>query len=427
MPRLRASIAQETTKEGPVTETLPSTVASSSTKSRPPTTAFPDAIKKFFQQWVETRNNKALFDSAKRIRYRWILTTPEAPIQGTKEEKRVKFNERNDALKHFLLKDNQLYRKSLKAGQRERQVVCDYDAADVIERIHCELEHAGNNKTFQKVNELYYGVNKVMVEWFLKRCAVCLNHRKSNTRAPLEPIIASQVLERVQVDLVDMRSQRDGDMLWICHLKCHFSKFSVLYPMPNKKASTVAGCLETYITHVGIPDIVQCDNGTEFKGAALILLKNYGVKVINGRPRTPRTQGLVEQANGVMKDKLKKRIKATGNHRWSQHLLRVALAMNVQGHDSLPYNMTPYEVFFGRKYRQRPNSLVTVHEQQEINTHLFSDETIDTSCERNAFDLTLADVLRIHLEYEVDDETHETDSEREGEIDIAGQYISFSS
>ena len=49
------------------------------------------------------------------------------------------------------------------------------------------------------------------------------------------------------------------------------------------------------------------------KGAVIVLMARYGIKMINGRPRTPRTQGLVEQANGVMKDKLSKRIEATGN------------------------------------------------------------------------------------------------------------------
>lgn len=95
-------------------------------------------------------------------------------------------------------------------------------------------------------------------------------------------------------------------------------------------------CLERYINHVGVPDIVQCDNCNDFKKAALILLKNYWVNVIIGRPRTPGTQGLVQQANGVMKDKLKKQIEATGNPHWTHRLLRVALAMKIQGHDSLP-------------------------------------------------------------------------------------------
>ncbi len=84
--------------------------------------------------------------------------------------------------------------------------------------------------------------------------------------------------------------------------------------------------------------------------------------MINSRPRTPSTQKLVEQANKVKKDKLSKRIEATGNPNWSEHLVRVAIAMNTQGHSSLPYNVTQYQVFFGRKYRNRANSLTTVEE-----------------------------------------------------------------
>ena len=49
---------------------------------------------------------------------------------------------------------------------------------------------------------------------------------------------------------------------------------------------------------------MQADNGKEFKGAFLILLQKYGIQVVNGAPRSPQTQGLVEQANGVVENKL---------------------------------------------------------------------------------------------------------------------------
>ena len=52
------------------------------------------------------------------------------------------------------------------------------------------------------------------------------------------------------------------------------------------------------------PRIWQSDNGTEFKGAFWILLRRYGIKIINSRPRHPQLQGLVEQANGFVKNKL---------------------------------------------------------------------------------------------------------------------------
>ena len=192
--------------------------------------------------------------------------------------------------------------------------------------------------------------------------------------------------------------------------------------MPNKKASTVARCLEAYIVHVRILDIIQYDNSKEFKKAALILLKNYGIKVINGRPQTLCMQGLVEQANGVMKDKLKKHIKVTENLHWTQHLLQVALAMNIQGHNSLSYNMSPYEILFGRKYCHCPNSIAIIHEQQQLNIDSISDEIIDTSCEQNSINPTLADVLQIYLEYELDNNIDQIDEEDKNRIDALDKY-----
>ena len=38
----------------------------------------------------------------------------------------------------------------------------------------------------------------------------------------------------------------------------------------------------------------------------LILLKRHGIKTIYGRPRTPRTQGMVKKGNLTVKDKLRK-------------------------------------------------------------------------------------------------------------------------
>ncbi len=41
-------------------------------------------------------------------------------MSGTKVERAVKFNERYDALNHFVLKDNELYRQIFKVGQPEK-------------------------------------------------------------------------------------------------------------------------------------------------------------------------------------------------------------------------------------------------------------------------------------------------------------------
>jgi transposase InsO family protein len=94
-----------------------------------------------------------------------------------------------------------------------------------------------------------------------------------------------------------MRHEPCGQYQWILHIKDHFNIGPIL-----------SSC--------GPPGSIQCDNGREFKGVLLLLLKRHGVKIINGRPRTPQTQGLVEQGNGTVKDRLRKWKSDNGSSDW---------------------------------------------------------------------------------------------------------------
>ncbi len=112
-----------------------------------------------------------------------------------------------------------------------------------------------------------------------------------------------------------------------------------------------------------------------------------------------------------MKDKLSKRIEATGNLDWSEHLVRLALAMNTQGHSSLRYNLTQYEVYFGLKYCNCANSLTTVEEAGFEPTR-FTDEWINVSVDKN---LSIIDeVMKKYVEHEACEEDEGEDGEEDG-------------
>ncbi len=112
------------------------------------------------------------------------------------------------------------------------------------------------------------------------------------------------VHERVQADLIDILTKPHGSYVLILHIKDHFSKQTLFHTLTSKKAFKIAYYVSLYVCHFGAPGIFQCDNGREFKGALLIFLKKHGIKLIIARPRTPRTQGLVEQANAIVKNKI---------------------------------------------------------------------------------------------------------------------------
>lgn len=106
---------------------------------------------------------------------------------------------------------------------------------------------------------------------------------------------------------------------WIAHLVCYMSKIRMLLALPNKEAVTVASAVNRWICIYGAMNILQSDNGSEFKGVCLELVKSFVIRVINGRPRTPRTQGLVEQANGTVKTRIKAWKRTHGSSHLSGH------------------------------------------------------------------------------------------------------------
>jgi hypothetical protein len=79
----------------------------------------------------------------------------------------------------------------------------------------------------------------------------------------------------------------------------------------------------------------------------LICLRRYGIRLINGRPRAPNVQGLVEQSNGVAEDKVMKWMHDHNTTLWHGGLPAVTMAMNAQRHTSL--GTSPWSVVFRQK------------------------------------------------------------------------------
>ena len=86
--------------------------------------------------------------------------------------------------------------------------------------------------------------------------------------------------------------------------------------------------MSEWIGAFGVPTIVQADNEKEFKGVLKLLLLSHSVKIKNGRPRTPRTQGLVEQANRTVKEKILAWKLENGLSGWAVGLPACVLAIN---------------------------------------------------------------------------------------------------
>ena len=88
----------------------------------------------------------------------------------------------------------------------------------------------------------------------------------------------------------------------------HWSKFHVLFPLARKSAAEVGLNLQNLVfSYLGTPRILHSDNGREFVNEIVSdVAKSWPGKVtiVNGRPRHPQSQGLVEQGNSTVEKML---------------------------------------------------------------------------------------------------------------------------
>ena len=179
---------------------------------------------------------------------------------------------------------------------KDHQVVVENEIFGVIEQEHLLSKHAGQDTTWISIRGTYYGISWAEVKYLIKQCSICHKKAANQSRGLLTLIISTELFECLQLDLIDFRHQPNAPYgslgpkyYWIMHLKDHFSKFTQLYPLQAKSSAEVAMRMSEWIGAFGLPTIVQADNGKEFKGVLKLLLLLHRVKIINGRPRTPRT------------------------------------------------------------------------------------------------------------------------------------------
>jgi hypothetical protein len=302
---------------------------------------FPNDVRIAFDEYINSTN----YINRERIEFNtWhqLHVYIEYPNLKTATQAQTRLKHR--ALADFELLDRKLYRRPTTGFPEPRYVVPESEAFDVIANEHLQLLHAGRDKVWSSLQQKYYGLKRGEAAFIIKRCKNCALNRPAATKAPLQPIVTERAWERVQCDLIDMRHEPSGQFKWILHIKDHFSKYTQLYALKSKHSEPIADAFAQFIAAFLPPKIVQADNGKEFKGALLILLRKYGIQVINGAPRSPQTQGLVEQANGVVESKLRAWKMDNGSTEWADGLVEVTLAMNTQIHSTI--KCAPAELLF---------------------------------------------------------------------------------
>lgn len=211
--------------------------------------------------------------------------------------------------------------------------------------------HFGVKKTINRVRQRYYWPTAIKdVKEYVKKCETCAMHKSS--QLPPSGLMGkhknvSKPFQIVSMDLMGPfpRSKSGNTMLLV--ISCWFSKFVVLFPLRNGKASNICKIIEEQVFLMfGAPEVIICDNGKQFVANQFKeLATNYGSEIWYTPYYHPQANP-TERVNRVIGTAIASYIRE--NHRdWDKHVPHIGHAIRTAIHEVT--GKTPSYLFFGRE------------------------------------------------------------------------------
>lgn len=315
--------------------------------------------KKTFYEVYETKfksmSNSTLID---RTRYDHIVGTL-LTMSAKGPDQKLNPAEKRFKRKYMLLsniKNRCLHRKGTTGNWL---LVPTYEEIfDIMKSHHENLSHAKDyDKNKKDLDKVWYSIPESCIKIFLNLCPRCFSGsspaRKSRMN-PLKFIHSPRVGHRAQIDLIKMESQPYDGYNYILRYVDHLSGFSHVAPLKTMNARPIGMKILEILSGSIIPEILQSDNGSEFLGDCIAILKKYypGVHIVKGRPRHPQSQGKIERGHAAFKNALQKWMSRTGDDNWVVGCFIVNKELN-QVPQFNRGGFSPYNLYFGKHGTQK--------------------------------------------------------------------------
>ena len=199
------------------------------------------------------------------------------------------------------------------------------------------------------------GITVKDVSDFLKKHESHQLHRALERTPIVRPISEDSPLKRIQVDLIDLGADASvvhANQGYVYVMTCVdvYSRYLWCFPLKKKEAGHTAEALAK-LFETSKPEKIQCDNGGEFAREFAELCAKEGVRIIHSLPHMPRSQGLVERTNGVIKRLLFLQMTERQTKVWVKYLPNCVHAYNSTFHSSI--KTTPEKAINGTASRTK--------------------------------------------------------------------------
>lgn len=209
--------------------------------------------------------------------------------------------------------------------------------------------HLGVYKTYHRVARLYYWpCMKADITRYVKECLIC-QRVKPELKLPAGlmggQVAAKRTWQIISMDLFGPLPKSKHGHMYIFVVTDTFSKMNRFFAIRRANAQTITKIVEEQIIlRHGVPEIIRCDNGVQFKSREFgQLVEKYGTRIIFN-PNYHPSPNLTERVNRVLKSMISSFV--TDSHRvWDENLTSLECAINTSTHQVTEH--TPYFINHG--------------------------------------------------------------------------------
>lgn len=210
--------------------------------------------------------------------------------------------------------------------------------------------HLGFYKTLARVQQqCYWPKMRADTLKFVRKCLTCGSQKHPNT-SPMGLMGAEKDAQCpwqiISVDIMGPFPRSSNSNAYLLVVADWLTKYTLLHPMRKATAQNVVKFMENAVfLTFGVPQLILCDNGTQFAGSVFKKLADqYQVQKIWYTPRYSPQCNFVERTNKTIGTAIRCYIKEHKD--WDKELTKIQHALNTAKHEVTGF--TPSYLNFGR-------------------------------------------------------------------------------
>ena len=216
--------------------------------------------------------------------------------------------------RHLFVENGILYRRLVVPDKptRTQLVLPRTLKRGIMEKLHSDpcAGHLGIQKSAERIKPGFYWVGwRNDVVRFVSHCETCniIKHPHKKRRVPLTQQLFGEAFERVSIDIIGPLRRTPRGYQYALTLEDNFTKWVEAAPLKTLDTEEVCNAIiRELISRFGCMYILHSDRGPQFVSHLYAsLLQKLGIDKSLTTPYNPKSNGLVENFNKILKSMIK--------------------------------------------------------------------------------------------------------------------------